>query len=64
MEPLKNLIKLKKVGEHRFRRVRKDENLGDEIVFEMGSDGKSTRFRMHSNYYPRIATETTTSSKR
>lgn len=54
MEPMRNLTKLKKSGEHRFRRVRRDENLGDEIVFEMGPNGKPTRFRMHSNYYPRV----------
>ncbi len=53
MEPVRNLTKLKKVGEHRFKRVRKDETLGDEIVFEIGADGKPMRFRMHSNYYPR-----------
>jgi CubicO group peptidase (beta-lactamase class C family) len=65
MEPVKNLTKLKKVGEHRFRRVRKDETLGDEIVFEMGADGKPTRFRMHSNYYPRaVAPAPTTLAKR
>lgn len=64
MEPVRNLTKLKKVGEHRFRRVRKDENLGDEIVFEMGADGKPARFRMHSNYYPRVAPSPTTTSAR
>ena len=62
MEPVRNLVKLKKMGDDRFRRVRKDENLGDEIVFEMGADGKPTRFRMHSNYYPRVVTATTTSA--
>ena len=62
MEPVRNLTKLKKVDEHRFRRIRKDENLGDEIVFEMGADGKPTRFRMHSNYYPRAAAPAATTS--
>ncbi|MGH8185363.1 MAG: serine hydrolase, partial [Steroidobacteraceae bacterium] len=63
MEPVKNLVKLRKSGEHRFRRVRKDdETLGDEIVFEMGSDGKPTRLRMHSNYYPRVASRPATTS--
>jgi hypothetical protein len=55
MEPVKNITKLKKTGEHRFRRVRKDEALGEEIVFEIGADGKPSRVRMHSNYYPRVA---------
>ena len=55
MEPVKNITKLKKTGEHRFRRVRKDEALGEEIVFEIGTDGKPSRLRVHSNYYPRVA---------
>lgn len=63
MEPVKNLVKLRKSGEHRFRRVRKDdETLGDEIVFEVGSEGKPTRLRMHSNYYPRVTTRAATTS--
>ena len=31
---------MKKTGENRFRRIRKDETLGEEIVFEMGPDGE------------------------
>jgi CubicO group peptidase (beta-lactamase class C family) len=54
MEPVKELVKLKKTGEHTFRRIRKDESLGEEIVFEMGSDGRPTRFKHHSNYAPRV----------
>ena len=46
--------RFKKVGEHRFRRIRKDDSLGEEIVFEMGSDGRATRFTQHSNHYPRV----------
>jgi len=54
MQPLKELEKLNPVGEHRFRRVRKDETLGEEIVFEMGPDGRAVRFWQHSNPYPRV----------
>ena len=54
MEPVKELVKLKKTGEHTFRRIRKDESLGEEIVFEMGSDGRPTRLKHHSNYAPRV----------
>lgn len=54
MDPVKDLEKLKKTGENTFRRIRKDEKLGEEIVFEMGPDGKPTRFRRHSNYSPRV----------
>jgi hypothetical protein len=54
MEPVKELVKLKKTGEHTFRRIRKDESLGEEIVFEMGPDGRPTRFTHHSNYALRV----------
>jgi CubicO group peptidase (beta-lactamase class C family) len=58
LDPIKNLTKLKKVGEHRFRRIRSDETLGEEIVFEMGRDGKAARFTRHNNYYPRVRATT------
>jgi CubicO group peptidase (beta-lactamase class C family) len=54
MEPVKNLVKLKKTGENVFRRVRKDDRLGEEVAFELGPDGRATRFRIHSNYQKRI----------
>jgi CubicO group peptidase (beta-lactamase class C family) len=54
MEPLKNLEKLKKVGENTFRRIRKDQKLGEEITFEMGPDGKAVRMKWHSNVHERI----------
>lgn len=54
MNPLASLSKLRKTGEHTFRRIRRDEALGEEIVFEMGADGKPTRFRQHQNYYSRV----------
>jgi hypothetical protein len=54
MSPVKSLMKLKKTGEHTFRRVRDDEELGEEIVFELGPDGRASRLKWHSNYYPRL----------
>ena len=54
MEPMKELVKFKKTGEHTFRRIRKDESLGEEVVFEMAPDGRPTRFKHHSNYAPRV----------
>jgi len=54
MSPVKSMIKLKKTGEHTFRRVRDDEELGEEIVFELGPDGRAARLKWHSNSYPRI----------
>ena len=54
MDPVKGLTKLKKVGEHRFRRIRKDEALGETLVFEMGPDGQAVRLIWHSNQYRRV----------
>jgi CubicO group peptidase (beta-lactamase class C family) len=54
MNPAKSIVKLKKTGAHTFRRVRDDEELGEEIVFEMGPDGRAARLKWHSNYYPRV----------
>jgi CubicO group peptidase (beta-lactamase class C family) len=52
-DPMTALTKLRKTGEHTFRRVRKDDALGETIVFEMGPDGKALRYIMHSNPYNR-----------
>jgi len=54
MDPVKEMDKFRKTGEHRFRRVRKDDSLGEEIVFEMGPDGRATRYTQHSNHYRRV----------
>jgi CubicO group peptidase (beta-lactamase class C family) len=53
-EPMEDLQKLKPSGEHRFRVVHKDETLGEEVLFEMGADGRAARFIHHSNVSPRI----------
>jgi CubicO group peptidase (beta-lactamase class C family) len=52
-DPMTALVKLRKVGAHTFRRVRKDGALGESIVFEMGPDGKAVRYVLHSNPYDR-----------
>ena len=52
--PLQALSKLRKTGEHTFRRVRRDEALGEEIRFEIGADGKPTRFQWHNNFYSKV----------
>ena len=54
MDPLKEMDRFKKVGEHRFRRIRKDDSLGEEIVFEVGADGRASQFTQHSNRYRRV----------
>jgi len=52
-DPMTALAKLRKVGEHTFRRVRKDGALGEPIVFETGPDGRALRYIQHSNPYDR-----------
>jgi hypothetical protein len=52
-DPVPAIAKLKKTGDHTFRRVRKDETLGETIAFEMGPDGRALRYVVHSNPYER-----------
>ncbi len=54
MDPVGTLERLRKTGEDRFRRVRKDGTLGEEIVFVMGADGKPTRYTQHDNFLRRV----------
>lgn len=54
MDPMKNLERLRKTGEHTFRRVRSDGTLGEEIRFDIGPDGRAIRMWQHSNPYPRM----------
>ncbi|MDP9191351.1 MAG: beta-lactamase family protein [Acidobacteriota bacterium] len=53
-EPMKTLERLRKTGEHTFRRVRSDGSLGETYRFEMGTDGKPAKLWVHSNPYPRM----------
>ena len=54
-DPKESIFKLKKTGDHTFRRVRKDdESLGEEFVFELDESGAVTRFTNHSNWMTRI----------
>lgn len=52
--PGQALSKLRQTGTHTFRRIRKDETLGEELVFEMGPDGRAARIVWHSNFYARV----------
>lgn len=45
---------LRHVEGNTFRRVRKDNALGEEVVFETDAAGKVTRLRWHSNYSVKI----------
>jgi CubicO group peptidase (beta-lactamase class C family) len=52
-EPARGITKLVPAGEHAFRRRRSDEKLGEEIVFELGPDGRAKSFRRHYNVFSR-----------
>lgn len=54
MDPVRGLTKLKKVSEHTFRRIRKDEALGETLVFELGREGQAVRMIWNSNQYRRV----------
>lgn len=53
-DPLEDLTELEGTGEHTFRRVRDDGSLGEEIRFELRSDGSVLRMWQHSNFWPKI----------
>jgi CubicO group peptidase (beta-lactamase class C family) len=54
-DPVAAIERLRKTGDHTFARVRtEDESLGEEFAFEIGADGKATRFVRHSNAMTRI----------
>jgi CubicO group peptidase (beta-lactamase class C family) len=52
--PSENLTKLRRIKGNVFRRVRDDGELGEEIVFETGPDGKVLHFTWNSQRYNRI----------
>ena len=54
MDPMKDLEKLKKTAEGVFRVERKDETLGETVVFRTGPDGRATSFERHNVPSPRV----------
>jgi CubicO group peptidase (beta-lactamase class C family) len=52
--PMEGMTKLKKTGEHTFKRVRADGELMESYVFTMGPDGRATRYTVHGNHTQRI----------
>lgn len=54
-KPMEALVKLKPAGEHRFRRVRDDGSLGEEIRFEVDEKGRAVRLWRFSNAMTRAA---------
>lgn len=52
--PLKEMDRYRKTGPNTFRRIRKDNTLGEETVFEIGPNGRATRATVHSNSFRRM----------
>lgn len=52
--PAESMARLQHVEGTTFRRVRDDESLGETYEFELGPDGRATRFKVHSIYEQRI----------
>jgi CubicO group peptidase (beta-lactamase class C family) len=52
--PVRAITKYRKVGDHTFKRVRRDGELAEAISFDLGSEGRATRVRMNYNVMPRI----------
>jgi hypothetical protein len=50
---MRALTKWRKVGDHLFRRVRTDGELGETMRFEIGPDGKAVAYWLFSNRYAR-----------
>jgi CubicO group peptidase (beta-lactamase class C family) len=58
-DPMRALSKWRKTGEHTFRRVRPDGELGETMRFELGADGKAAAYWVFSNRYARSAAVST-----
>ena len=52
--PMQSLTKLRKVGEHAFRRIRKDGKLAEAWTFDVGPDGRATALRVNYNISRRV----------
>lgn len=52
--PVRSITKLRKAGEHTFRRVRADGKLAEAWTFTLGSDGRATQYTMNYNVNPRV----------
>lgn len=54
-DPKEALTRLKRTGDHTFRRIRDDdEELGETFEFEVSEDGNVIRYKQHSNYYLKV----------
>jgi CubicO group peptidase (beta-lactamase class C family) len=53
-DPIDELVQLEWIGDHTFRRIRDDGELGEEIRFEVSPDSTVTRMWRHGNYSDRL----------
>jgi CubicO group peptidase (beta-lactamase class C family) len=53
-DPLGSISRLKHIDGHTFRRIRDDESLGEERIFEVDQAGEVVRMWVHGNSSPRI----------
>jgi hypothetical protein len=53
-DPLEGLVRLKHVEGHIFRRIRSDETLGEEWIFDVNEEGEVIRRWVHGNASPKI----------
>ena len=58
-DPLESLTKLKHLEGNRFKRIRKDEELGETIIFETGNNGEVLGMKRHSNVSVKIGKRST-----
>jgi CubicO group peptidase (beta-lactamase class C family) len=52
--PVAGITKLRKTGDHTFRRVRRDGDLAEVWTFELGPDGRADRLRINYNVSRRV----------
>ena len=52
--PVKGITKLKYIEDGTFRRIRDDDELGEEIIFETDNSGKVIRMWQHQNFAPKF----------
>ena len=52
--PVKGITKLKYIEDGIFRRIRDDDELGEEIIFETDNSGKVIRMWQHQNFAPKF----------
>ncbi|MBY6204561.1 serine hydrolase [Halomonas denitrificans] len=52
--PAEGMARLKHVEGTTYARVRDDDSLGETYEFELGPDGRATRFKVHSIYVDRL----------